>query len=723
MSGKNIRKKPRIDLATQIFIGFFLGIGLGIFFGERMEMFSIIGDAFIMLLQMTVLPYIAISLIAGLGKLNLQQAGMIAKKGGLILLTLWVIAFVMILLIPLTFPEWQTANFFSKTLIKPPGEIDFLRLYIPANPFHSMAENIVPATVLFCVALGIALMGIDKKEGLLNSMDVIIKALTRITNFIVKLAPIGVFGIAASASGTMDLDGLGRLQVYLYAYMAIALLTAFFIIPRLVTSFTPLKYRDIIGKNKDLLITAFATANLFVVLSLLISKSIDSLVDKGIDEETARSNVDVLVPVSFNFPSAGKLFSLAFVLFAVWFVGASMSLSQYGQFVVVGFFSFFGHPIPAIHSLFETFRIPDDIIELYLLSDIITSRFGTLLAAVHILAIAMMGTMAMNNMLRISWKRVLKFLIPTVTITLIVVFGLKTMFGLIKYEYLQYKKFIHMETFSDQAALRVYPEWTPVRLADDSSMSKLDQIKSRGFVRVGYFNGALPFVFMNENKQLVGFDVELAHSLAREWGVELEFVKVRRTDVASLLNNNFVDIIMSGNLMTNAHDIVYSEPYTNQSFAFIVEDHRKDDFSNNKSIMKLDSLRIGILDMPYYVDKLQRYLPHAEIIVLNSPREYFKTKDFDLDAFLYTAEAGSAWSMIYPEYAVAVPFDRITQVPVSFILAKGRGNFYDHINRWILLKTADKTINRIADYWIYGQLKELKQARWCVAQDVLHWYE
>jgi ABC-type amino acid transport substrate-binding protein len=180
---------------------------------------------------------------------------------------------------------------------------------------------------------------------------------------------------------------------------------------------------------------------------------------------------------------------------------------------------------------------------------------------------------------------------------------------------------------------------------------------------------------------------------------------------------------MSGNLMTVAHDIVYSEPYMNQSFAFIVEDHRKDDFASTRSIMKLDSLRVGILNMPYYVDKLQRYLPHAEIIILNSPREYFKNKDLDLDAFLYTAEAGSAWSMIYPEYDVVVPFDRITQVPVSFSLAKGRGNFYDSINRWILLKTADKTIDRIADYWIYGQLKELKQPRWCVARDVLHWYE
>lgn len=251
-------------------------------------MIKFIGDGFIMLLQMTVLSYISLSLITGLGKLNLKQAGLIAKKAGFVMLVLWVISFIMVLLIPVTFPEWQTASFFSSSLVKPPEKIDFLGLYIPANPFNALANNIVPATVLFCVAMGIGLMNVERKEGLLNGLSAIVQALTKITNFIVKLAPIGVFGIAASAAGTMDVDGLEKLQVYIYAYMAISLVTAFIVIPKLITSFTPLKYNDVIGKNKDLLITAFATANLFVVLSMLISKSIDTLVDSGMDKDSAQ---------------------------------------------------------------------------------------------------------------------------------------------------------------------------------------------------------------------------------------------------------------------------------------------------------------------------------------------------------------------------------------------------------------------------------------------------
>jgi len=56
--------KRRLGLAEQVLIGLVLGVAVGIFFGEMTAFLKIVGDAFIMLLQMTVIPYITISLIA-----------------------------------------------------------------------------------------------------------------------------------------------------------------------------------------------------------------------------------------------------------------------------------------------------------------------------------------------------------------------------------------------------------------------------------------------------------------------------------------------------------------------------------------------------------------------------------------------------------------------------------------------------------------------------------
>ena len=58
----------------------------------------------------------------------------------------------------------QNASFFSSSLVERRPTFDFVDLYIPANPFHSLANNVVPAVVLFSVILGIGLVGVERKE-------------------------------------------------------------------------------------------------------------------------------------------------------------------------------------------------------------------------------------------------------------------------------------------------------------------------------------------------------------------------------------------------------------------------------------------------------------------------------------------------------------------------------------------------------------------------------
>jgi len=111
------------------------GICCGIFFGEYCSFLSIVGDGFIKLLQMTILPYIVVSLIAALGKLSMERVKLPAIKAGSLILLFWLITFAVILLIPLSFPQWESAAFFSSSLVKAVPKTNFLALYIPSNPF------------------------------------------------------------------------------------------------------------------------------------------------------------------------------------------------------------------------------------------------------------------------------------------------------------------------------------------------------------------------------------------------------------------------------------------------------------------------------------------------------------------------------------------------------------------------------------------------------------
>ena len=66
----NKKEKKKLSLSSQILIGMDLGILVGIFFGEYGAFLQIIGDVFIHLLKITILPYITVSLIQGVGGLT-----------------------------------------------------------------------------------------------------------------------------------------------------------------------------------------------------------------------------------------------------------------------------------------------------------------------------------------------------------------------------------------------------------------------------------------------------------------------------------------------------------------------------------------------------------------------------------------------------------------------------------------------------------------------------
>jgi Na+/H+-dicarboxylate symporter len=127
-----------------------------------------------------------------------------------------------------------------------------------------LANNVVPAVVLFSILMGIALMGMKDKEALLQALSTGSQALIRMTNLIVKLTPVGVFAITAAAAGTMTIEEFGRLQVYLVSFNIAAIFLTFWVLPMMVTPVTPFKYRDIIGLTRDALVTAFTTGKLNV---------------------------------------------------------------------------------------------------------------------------------------------------------------------------------------------------------------------------------------------------------------------------------------------------------------------------------------------------------------------------------------------------------------------------------------------------------------------------
>ena len=116
----------------------------------------------------------------------------------------------------------KSASFFSSSLVERRPAFNFVDLYIPANPFNSLANNVVPAVVLFSIILGIALVGVEHRERLLNVLQVAKDAISTATRLVTRLTPYGLFAIAANAAGTLGSGAVEPSAIYLVAYVAVA---------------------------------------------------------------------------------------------------------------------------------------------------------------------------------------------------------------------------------------------------------------------------------------------------------------------------------------------------------------------------------------------------------------------------------------------------------------------------------------------------------------------
>lgn len=720
----SVGRRPRLSLSAQVFIALALGILAGLFFGELIGPVQVIGQIFIGLLQMTVLPYILVSLIAGIGKLSYAEMRLLAIQGGRFVLLFWVIALAITIAFTAAFPNWVSATFFSSSLVEVGEQPDLVALYIPSNPFYSLSSSIVPAIVLFSLALGLAIIGVPKKGNFIEDLDVIGDAIMRIAGFVARLAPIGVFALIASAAGTLDVEALGRLQVYILTYIGAALLLSFWVLPALVGVLTPISPRRLMSASQDALVTAFATGSLLIVLPLLAERMKELLKEFDVGGQEGGSAVDLVVPINFNLPNLGKLMSLAFVPFAGWFAGTPISVDQFPLFLVSGLLSFFGEVVVALPFLLDLMHVPADMFQIFLAVDVFTGRFGTLLAGVHTIVLGLLTAAAVSGRIKLRWAQLGRYALVSAVLAVAVFVGLRFFFEVVvPQEYREYEKLAKMSLLVDRVDSKTIAVAQVAPQPKGSDGSRFAAVKERGTLRVGYTKAALPFIYPNDKDDLVGLEADMAHLLAAELGVGLEFVLLEREDIRRHLSSGRIDIMMAGFLVTpeRAVDVHFTAPYLNSTLGLVVPDHERGHFDTNAKLREIDSMTIAAVNLPYYSKFVERILPNLKVVPIDSPKEFFLAGRGKFDALLLSAEAGSAWTLVYPSYTVVVPKPRTVTAPIALGLPRNAPKLSDFVESWLLLQHESGTIKKLERYWIQGEGAKSTEPRWSIMRDVLGW--
>ncbi len=731
-----VKPRKRMSLAAQIIVGLVLGLICGIFFGEKVAWMKLIGGLFIKLLQIAVIPYISLSLITGIGRMSLAEVKANAKMGGIVFLLTSTIITVVVMLIPLSFPAWPSASFFSTSQVEEPPPIDFLNLFIPSNPFHAFANAYIPAIVLFSILVGIALIALPNKSALLEPLGVLHTAMMKITKIIAKAAPFGVFALIAAFSGTFNVEDLMRLQVYIVIYILVTLVLSFILIPGIITVFTPFTYREILVALRTPMITAFATSSALITLPLLIDGCKRMIVnDKrlSVDPKTADASIDMLIPTFFTFPSPSSLLAISFVLYAGWHLGSPISAATYPALLLTGVPSLFGGILFAVPFLLKLSQLPSDMFQLFILISVFIARFGTLLSTMHYAAIGIVGTLSGTGEIRFRWLRLVRVVATGTALMAPILVGVHAFYThLVVIPYTKAEMLKRLDFSESFQPARVFAE-VPDHLASTSDgPADLDQIIRRGVLRACYQPEEYPSAFFNaaEPPQLVGFDIEMAHRFARSLELPLEFLPaVSEENARDLLDRGACDLYMRKLpvSLSRSRKFGLSLPVSKSSLGLVVKDYRRDEFKNWDDIRAMGkSLRLGVEETRGNITHLRSIVKDATIVPLQSMEqelELLASATDEIDAIADIAEEGAAQTLLYPHFNLVVPKPTIF-FHISYAVARGNDDLLNSFDTWLMAEQSDGTVDRLYRHWALGGAAEVKKApRWSVIRNVLGWVE
>ncbi len=270
----------KISLTAWIFIGIFGGILAGFAIGDPIvPLAGFLGDIFLRLLKMVIVPLIFTSITAGvIGIGGSKNFGRLCTKTiGYYLLTSLVAILTGLGLVNLLRPG-VGANLGLSTPVSASdlsaGSLsDIILRMIPENPIAAMAQGNILPLIFFSILLGMCITLIPGKysELLSDFFSAGFEAMIKVTNFVIQLAPIGVWGLTTKIVATTGAEAFKSVGLY-FITVLLGLVIHFCINLPVIVSLSSRcnPYRHLQAMSPALL-TAFTTASSSATLPLTIS--------------------------------------------------------------------------------------------------------------------------------------------------------------------------------------------------------------------------------------------------------------------------------------------------------------------------------------------------------------------------------------------------------------------------------------------------------------------
>lgn len=329
-------KKIVKNLGFWILVAMVAGIAVGAVAGESAKMFAPLGTLFIQLIKMLVVPLVAISIISGAASLGgSRSAGKIGVVSISYIMLTTVISIIIAIIAGLIFKPGAGLSAESVGLINSasstaeqsastPGFWDTIIGMIPANPIQAFAEGNILQIIVFGLFLGFGIAAIEssKREKVVRGLNYILEALIWCIGKVMLVAPIGVFGLMAEATGTFGFAVLLKIANLLWVDLLAVFVMGLVVYPLTIALLSRVSIKDFFREMIRPQIIAFSTASSMATLPVTMA-ACDKM---GISKQTS----GFVAPLGATINMTGNAIYYTLVaLFFAQFYGIELSMAQY----------------------------------------------------------------------------------------------------------------------------------------------------------------------------------------------------------------------------------------------------------------------------------------------------------------------------------------------------------------------------------------------------------
>lgn len=421
-----------------------------------------------------------------------------------------------------------------------------------------------------------------------------------------------------------------------------------------------------------------------------------------------REELAPLISLGFSLPTLGQVASLIFIPFSAWYVDRSLEPKTMVHMLLSAIPATVSGMKAVVRQELLNLGLPMDLQQLVYINGEWLYRFEKVLGLEGLVVLAVLVYALGVGAFRPQPLRALAGLVSAAALTLGLGWGSRiSLAAALKDSYRNDDRLLALSsTRTSRHPIERSAPWPPEPVT-------LQAIGRRGVLRAGLQRDAVPWAFHNANGDLVGFDVDLLKSLAKNLGVKLELREASLKQLEVELSRGQLDLVAGGiqNTPNRAIRHELTRSYQALNLALVVADAKVLALQGGKQMDPTQPITLAVEDETLISYGLEAQIAKSlgdvnhrarvSLVPIDSSTAFFTAEgQRRFDGLLVPAEAGAAMAVLHPRTTLITPFGRELSSELVLMVGGRDAGLRRYLNGWLSREISLGRIQELFNYWI-----------------------